>query len=201
MCKDFLCVSKKKIFPLQVSHYFKTVFCTSKQKEYLCFTNYNFIIHARNWSTITAWNIALLEFAGVARTQSKHWKHFPESSIFTTTNVKLCDEFVLLSWHIRGFSVNYCHFQLNSALAIADLFIWKQCQSNKEGLEFHIWVALWMTCSMWAPWDSRTAWRRNKNFCKTRLSIPLVTCAQLSWILSFSSGRVRGALLNTLSFR
>ena len=57
-----------------------------------------------------------------------------------------------------------------------------------------------MTCSMWAPWDPRTAWRRNTKFCTTRVSIPLVTCAQLSLILSFSSGRVQGALLNTLSF-
>jgi len=64
---------------------------------------------------------------------------------------------------IQGVSVNYCHFQLNSALAIANLFILKQCQSNKQGLEFHIWVALWMTCSMWAPWVSQTAWRRNAN--------------------------------------
>jgi len=102
---------------------------------------------------------------------------------------------------VQGVSVNYCHFQLNSALAIANLFIWKQCQSNKQGLEFHIWVALWMTCSMWAAWDSRNAWRHNAKFCTTQVSIPLVTCAQLSLILSFSSGRVRRALLNTLSFR
>ena len=102
---------------------------------------------------------------------------------------------------LQSVSVNYCHFELNSALAKANLFIWTQCQSNKQRLEFHIWVALWMTCSMWSPWDSRTARRHNIKFCKTRVSIPLVTCAQLSLILSFSSGRVRGALLNTLSFR
>jgi hypothetical protein len=35
-------------------------------------------------------------------------------------------------------------------------------------------------------------------FCITRVNILLVTCAQLSLILSFSSGRVRGALLNTV---
>jgi len=110
-------------------------------------------------------------------------------------------KFTAIYIYIQGVSVNYCHFQLNSALAITNLFIWKQCQSNKQGLEFHIWVALWMTCSIWALWGSRTAWRRNTKFCTTRVSIPLVTCAQLSLILSFSSGRVRGALLNALSFR
>jgi len=93
---------------------------------------------------------------------------------------------------LQGVSVNYCQFQLNSALANANLFIWKQCQSNKQGFEIHIWIALWMTWSMWAPWDSRTAGRRNKKFCTTRMSIPVVTCAQLSLILSFSSGRVGG---------
>jgi len=40
-----------------------------------------------------------------------------------------------------------------------------------------------MTCLMWAPWDSRTAWRRNTNFHTTRVSIPLVTCAQLDPLL------------------
>jgi hypothetical protein len=59
-----------------------------------------------------------------------------------------------------------------------------------------MWVVLWMSCSMWAPWDSRTGWRHKTKLCTTRVSIPLVTCAQLSLILSFSSGRVRGALLN-----
>jgi hypothetical protein len=102
---------------------------------------------------------------------------------------------------VQAVSVNYCHFQLNSALVKANLFMWKQCQSNKQGLEFHVWVALWMTCSMWAPWDSQTTSRRNTKFCTTRASIRLVTCAQLSLILSFSSGRVQGALLNTMSFR
>ena len=89
---------------------------------------------------------------------------------------------------LQGVSVNYCHFKLKSALVKVNVFIWKQNQSNKQGLEFHIWVALWMTCSMWAPWDSWTAWRRNTNFCTTRVSITLVTCAQLSLILSFSLG-------------
>jgi hypothetical protein len=40
--KGLLCDSKI-IFPLQVSHYFKAILCASKQKEYLCFTNYNFL--------------------------------------------------------------------------------------------------------------------------------------------------------------
>ena len=49
-----------------------------------------------------------------------------------------------------------------------------------------------MTFSIWAPWDSWTAWRRNTRFCTTRVSIPLVACAQISLMLSFSSGRVQG---------
>jgi hypothetical protein len=124
------------------------------------------------------------------------------------TNIQVIGAFQLaeiLDWwkysNIQGVSVNYFNFQLNSALAIANLFIWKHCQSNKQVLEFHIWIALWVICSMWAPWDSRTTWRRTTKFCTTRVSTPLVTCAQLSLVLSFSSGRVRGALLNTMSFR
>ena len=110
------------------------------------------------------------------------------------SDCNLTTEWQLLCFYTACFS-HYCHLQLNNALAIANLFIWKQCQNNKQGLEFHIWVALWMTCSMWAPWGSRTAWRRNTKYCTTRVRIPLVTSAHLSLILSFSSGRVRGALL------
>jgi hypothetical protein len=58
-----------------------------------------------------------------------------------------------------------------------------------------MWVALWMTRSVWATWDSRNARRRNTKFCTTWVSITLVTCAQLSLILSLSSGIVPGALL------
>ena len=130
---------------------------------------------------LLSWPVGNCTRSLVVINQHSHWHHFV--------------------FYVQGVSVNHCHFQLNSALVIANLFIWKQCQSNKQGLEFHIWVALWMACSMWAPWDSRTAWRRNTKFCTTRVSIPLVTCAQFSLILSFSSGKVWGSLLNTLSFR